>query len=44
MSEQVGEIDYNRDEFLNYGASYNDSEVPSAQIKILNNTKSDTFV
>lgn len=41
MSEQVGEIDYNEDEFLNNKAEYADSNVPSAQIKILNNTKSD---
>ncbi|MDE5671575.1 MAG: helicase-exonuclease AddAB subunit AddA [Eubacterium sp.] len=43
MSEQVGEIDYNKDEFLNYGAQYNNSDIPSAQIKILNNTKGDAF-
>lgn len=41
MSEKVGEIDYNSDEFLNYGADYKDSSVPCAQIKILQNTKKD---
>ncbi|MDE6110426.1 MAG: UvrD-helicase domain-containing protein, partial [Eubacterium sp.] len=41
MTEQVGEIDYNEDEFLNHQAEYADSDVPSAQIKILTNTKSD---
>lgn len=43
MNEKVGEIDYNEDEFLNYGASYTDSDIPSAQVKILNNTKGDAF-
>lgn len=39
MSERVGEIDYDEDEYLNYGASYNDADVPSAQIKILHGVK-----
>lgn len=43
MSSKVGEIDYNKDEFLNYGADYSDSSIPSAQIKILQNTKSGDF-
>lgn len=43
MSERVGEIDYNEDEFLNYGAKYDDTDIPSAQIKILNNTKGEDF-
>ncbi len=43
MSSKVGEIDYNRDEFLNYGADYSKSSVPSAQIKILQNTKGAEF-
>ncbi len=43
MSERVGEIDYNEDEFLNYGAEYNESEMATAQIKILNHTKGDAF-
>lgn len=43
MSRKVGEIDYNKDEFLNYGADYSDSSIPSAQIKILQNTKGRDF-
>lgn len=39
MKKEVGDIEYNSDEFLNYGAKFDDTEVPSAQIKILNNTK-----
>lgn len=39
MSRKAGEIDYNEDEFLNYGADYEDKDVISAQIKILTNTK-----
>ena len=39
MSARMGEIDYNEDEYLNYGASYEDSKIASAQIKILKNTK-----
>ena len=39
MSEELGELDYNEEEYLNCGASYEDSDVPSAQIKILNGVK-----
>lgn len=39
MQKEVGDIEYNADEYLNYGANYGDTEIPSAQIKILNNTK-----
>lgn len=35
MNEQVGELDYNTDEFLNYGADYPDTDVPCAQVKII---------
>ncbi|MCD7796359.1 MAG: UvrD-helicase domain-containing protein, partial [Clostridiales bacterium] len=36
MSERVGEMEYGKDEYLNYSASYEDTDVPSAQLKILN--------
>lgn len=39
MSDRVGELEYNRDEFLNYGAKYENNEVPSAQIKLLTGVK-----
>lgn len=39
MSEELGELDYNEEEYLNCGADYKDAEVPSAQIKILNGVK-----
>lgn len=34
MSEELGELDYNEEEYLNYGAEYQESSVPSAQICI----------
>lgn len=40
MQKGVGDIEYNEDEYLNYGAAFGESEIPSAQIKILTNTKS----
>lgn len=43
MTERLGELDYNRDEFLNYGADYNESNVPSAQLKILTGVKGEEF-
>ncbi|MCC8073921.1 MAG: helicase-exonuclease AddAB subunit AddA [Clostridiales bacterium] len=39
MSENVGEIDYNEEEYLNYGANYEKTSIPSAQIRILNGAK-----
>lgn len=39
MSERAGEIDYNKQEFLNYGAKYEDKNIVSAQLKILTNVK-----
>ncbi len=39
MSERVGEITYDENEFLNYGASYEDTDIPSAQINVLYNVK-----
>lgn len=35
MSEKLGELDYNEDEYLNYACNYQEANVPSAQIKIL---------
>ncbi len=40
MTEKTGELDYNKSEYLNYGADYENNEVASAQIKILTGTKS----
>lgn len=39
MSEELGELDYNEEEYLNCGAVYQDSNIPSAQIKILDGVK-----
>lgn len=39
MTEKTGELDYKKQEYLNYGADYKNEEVPSAQIKILTETK-----
>ncbi len=39
MSEKLGELDYNEDEYLNCAAEYNDSDTVSAQIKILSGVK-----
>lgn len=39
MSEEIGELDYSSEEFLNCGAEYKESSIPSAQIKILNGVK-----
>lgn len=44
MSDRVGELTYDRDEYLNYGASYEDTGIPSAQIKILRNVKGEDSV
>lgn len=41
MTEKVGELDYTEEEFLNYGSDYTNNEVPSAQIKILENQVSE---
>lgn len=35
MSKKVGELDYTQTEYLNNGAEYADSDIPSAQIKIV---------
>ncbi len=40
MSEKTGELNYNAEEYLNYQAKYPETSVPSAQIKILTETKS----
>lgn len=43
MSAKTGELDYNEREYLNYGAVYPESDIPSAFIKILTNTKGADF-
>lgn len=43
MTEKTGELDYDKSEYLNYGADYNNDEVESAQIKILTGTKGKDF-
>lgn len=39
MSSQLGEVEYNSEEYLNCGADYSDTDVPSADIRILNGVK-----
>lgn len=39
MSSEVGEVDYNSEEYLNCGAEYNTTTLPSADIRILNGVK-----
>lgn len=34
MTKRVGEMDYDTDEYLNYGANYEDNDIPSAVIRI----------
>lgn len=43
MSERVGELDYNEEEYLNCGASYNDTDIPSAQLNILTGVKGEDY-
>lgn len=43
MTEKLGELDYNSDEFLNYGADYRESSIPSAQLKILTGVKGEEY-
>ncbi|MCD7872210.1 MAG: UvrD-helicase domain-containing protein, partial [Clostridiales bacterium] len=40
MSEKTGELNYNENEYLNYGADYPKTTVPSVSFKILDCTKS----
>lgn len=39
MSERVGELDYNAQNRLNFGANYKKNDIPSAQIHILDDAK-----
>lgn len=39
MSERVGELDYNAQNRLNFGANYKNNDIPSAQIHILDGAK-----
>lgn len=42
MIEELGELNYDESEYLNYGASYEESPVPSACINILDGVSGDT--
>lgn len=44
MTEKTGELDYDESEYLNYGAEFDNNDVPSAQIKILQNEETDEKV
>ncbi|MBR0412304.1 MAG: UvrD-helicase domain-containing protein, partial [Eubacterium sp.] len=35
MSRKIGELDYTSEEYLNYGSDYEESEIPSAQLCLL---------
>lgn len=39
MSEKIGEIDYDRQDWLNYGADYKESGIPAAQINVIDRVK-----
>lgn len=39
MSEELGELDYTEEEYLYYGADYQDSSIPSAKLCILQGVK-----
>lgn len=39
MSEELGELEYNEEEYLNCGAQYDENDIPSAQIKIFDGVK-----
>jgi len=39
MQKGIGDIEYNQDEYLNYGASYGASKAKAAQLKILTGAK-----
>lgn len=39
MSEELGELDYSEEEYLNCGADYKETEIPGASIKILEGIK-----
>lgn len=43
MTEKTGELNYDKNEYLNYGADYENNDVESAQIKILTGTKGKDF-
>lgn len=43
MSERVGELDYNEEEYLNCGADYNDTDIPSAHLNILTGVKGEDY-
>lgn len=39
MQKGIGDIEYNEDEYLNYGAAYGESKTKAAQLKILTGVK-----
>ena len=39
MSEDVGEINYDKQDWLNFGANYKESDIPAAQINIIDKAK-----
>ena len=43
MNERVGELDYNEEEYLNYGANYPEASMTCAQLKILDGVKGDNY-
>lgn len=43
MTERVGELDYSEEEYLNCGASYEDTDIPSAQLNILTGVKGEDY-
>lgn len=43
MTERVGELDYNEEEYLNCGAVYNDTDIPCAQLNILTGVKGEDY-
>lgn len=43
MTEKTGELNYDKSEYLNYGADYKNNDVESAQIKILTGTSGKDF-
>lgn len=43
MTSRLGELDYNEEEYLNCGASYCDTDIPCAQLKILTGIKGEEY-
>ena len=43
MTRRLGELDYSEEEYLNCGASYPDTDIPCAQLKILTGIKGEEY-